>query len=114
MRKMLMICAAMVAIVSCNNSNVANETDDTVTFNQEEKAPTEELIIDSINPMGKDSIDTTMLPMSYDYISREEYLEIVKSALRYDRNHDSITLDSAIEYYNDVPKDSIEKWWIQQ
>lgn len=71
--------------------------------------------MDSVNPMGKDSIDTTMLSMSFDYMSREEYVMILKGAVRYDRDHDSITLDSAIELYSSkVPKDSIEKWWIQR
>ena len=111
MKKVLMICAAMVAMIACNNRNV----DSTVTSNQEEKTPTEELIMDSVNPMGKDSIDTTMLSMSFDYMSREEYEMILKGAVRYDRDHDSITLDSAIELYSsEVPKDSIEKWWIQR
>ena len=114
MKKILIIGAAMVAMVACNNRSVANDTDDTVTSNRLEKAPSEELIKDSIDPMGKDYIDTTSLPMSFDFMPREAYLDLVKSAVRYDRDHDSITLDSAIEYYNDVPKDSIEKWWKQR
>ena len=114
MKKIMLICAAMVAMVACNNRNVANDKDDTVTSSQVEKTPSEELIMDSIDPMGKDPVDTTLLPMTFDFMDREAYLDLIKSAVRYDRDHDSITLDSAIEYYNDVPKDSIEKWWKQR
>ena len=113
--KTLMLCAAMVVLVACNNRNVANNTDDIVTSNQLEGSTSEELIKDSSDPMGKDSIDTTMLSMSFDYMSREEYVMIVKGTLRYYRDHDSITLDSAIEIFStEMPKDSIEKWWIQR
>lgn len=110
--KTLMLCAAMVVLVACNNSKVANDTDSTDTATPVAKVLTEEQIKDSIDPMGKDSYD--VLPTFFDFMPREEYVELIKSAVRYDRDHDSITLDSAIEYYNDVPRDSIEKWWIQQ
>ncbi|MBP5546874.1 MAG: hypothetical protein J6X59_06330 [Bacteroidales bacterium] len=111
--KTLMLCAAMVVLVACNNSKVANDTDSTDTATPVAKVLTEEQIKDSIDPMGKDSI-YDVLPTFFDFMPREEYVELIKSAVRYDRDHDSITLDSAIEYYNDVPRDSIEKWWIQQ
>lgn len=111
--KTLMLCAAMVVLVACNNSKVANDTDSTDTAIPVAKVLTEEQIKDSIDPMGKDSI-YDVLPTFFDFMPREEYVELIKSAVRYDRDHDSITLDSAIEYYNDVPRDSIEKWWIQQ
>ena len=111
--KTLMLCAAMVVLVACNNSKVANDTDSTDTATPVAKVLTEEQIKDSIDPMGKDSI-YDVLPTFFDFMPREEYVELIKSAVRYDRDHDSITLDSAIEYYNDVPKDSIEKWWKQR
>ena len=112
--KTLMLCAAMVVLVACNNSKVANDTDSTDTATPVAKVLTEEQIKDSIDPMGKDSI-YDVLPTFFDYMSREEYVMIVKGALRYYRDHDSITLDSAIEIFStEMPKDSIEKWWGQR
>lgn len=112
--KTLMLCAAMVVLVACNNSKVANDTDSTDTATPVAKVLTEEQIKDSIDPMGKDSI-YDVLPTFFDFMPREEYVELIKSIVLFSRDHDSITLDSVIESYSaEVPKDSIVKWWGQR
>ena len=51
------------------------------------------------------------LPPYFDYCPKEEYHLIIKGALRYDKRNGG-SLDSAIrEYSNEIPVDSIEKWW---
>ena len=117
MKKILMVCAAMIVLVACNNSKVANDTDSTLdTDTPVANVPTEEAIKDSVDQIGKDTI-YDVLPESFDFISREEWIDVVKGAVRYDRDHDSITLDSAIKLYSSgewITKDSIEKWWSQR
>lgn len=117
MKKTLMLCAAMIALAACNNSKVANDTDSTFdTATPVANVPTEEAIKDSVDKMGNDSIYGE-LPLSFDFISREEWIEWVKSSVRYDRDHDSITFDSAIKLYSSyewITRDSIEKWWRQR
>ena len=117
MKKIMTLFAAMFILVACNNSKVANDTDSTFdTATPVANLPTEEAVTDSVDPMRKDSIDD-VLPMSFDYISQEEWIAIVKGAVRYDRDHDSITLDSVIKLYSSyewITRDSIVKWWRQR
>ena len=55
--------------------------------------------------------EKNLLPPYFDYIPQEEYHLIIKGALRYDKRNGGC-LDSAIrEYSNEIPVDSIEKWW---
>ena len=116
MKKLMMVCAAMIVLVACNNSKVANDTDSTFdTDTPVANVPTEEAIKDSVDQIGKDTI-YDVLPESFDFISREEWIDVVKGAVRYDRDYDSITLDSAIKLYSssEITRDSIVTWWGQR
>ncbi|MDO4218361.1 MAG: hypothetical protein Q4D03_09420 [Bacteroidales bacterium] len=116
MKKIMFLCVAMIALVACNNSKVANDMDSTIdTDTPVANVPMEEAIKDSVDQIGKDLIYGE-LPLSFDFISREEWIEVVKGAVRYDRDYDSITLDSAIKLYSssEITRDSIVTWWGQR
>ncbi len=108
MKKILLVCAAMVTLVACNNSKVENDKDSTIdTDTPVANVPTEEPIKDSVEQMK----ETT-----FDFLDKNEWVKEIKWAVTYSRDHENITLDSAIKAFSGewVPKDSIEKWWQQR
>ncbi len=102
-------------ITSCNQngSNDNRELIDSM-FNSASDEP--EIIkdepCDSIDSVSKVTSDDA-LPEYFDYMDRESYYHLIKSALRYDKKKLGIGMDSAISLYSDdlLPSDSIIKWW---
>lgn len=104
----------LLTLISCMNNEVQTGLSDSVRSNADENInATSTTNNDMQQEIDKDS-DNNLFDKYYDYISKEDWIYMVKGAMTYDKERGSLMdVDSAIRRYADdvIPADSIRKWW---